>query len=347
MHVLKKLTSSAMFPSLLMLAAILLFNVIVQPDFLSVEFRDGRFFGGIVMILNRAVPVMILAMGMTLVIATGGVDLSVGSVLAVSAAVSITLIRGDLGAGDNATAMHLALVIPIALIVSMVCGLWNGFLVAKIGMPAIVATLIFMVAGRGLTQIITSERSVTTGYLAFGEIANGATLTIPNQIWYALIIFLLIWLLTRRTAFGLFIESVGINKSAAKYAGIRATAVLLAIYTISGLFAGIAGILGGSNVRVIEPMNTGQNMELEAILAVALGGTSLSGGKFNLGGSCVGAIILSALARTMSFYGVSPQAAPAIFAIVIGVLVIIQSPATRKFLASHINIFKRREVSAQ
>jgi simple sugar transport system permease protein len=342
--IIRKLTSSSMFSPLLILFLILLFNLIIQPGFLSVEIRDGRLVGNLVSILNRSVPTMLLAIGMTLVIATGGTDLSVGSVLAVCSAVTISLIRGsDVNPTAN-TAMPLLLVIPIARLVGVACGLWNGFLVARIGMPPVVATLIFMVAGRGLTQNITRERSLTTGYLPFGELANGATLGIPNQIWIALMVFLIFWMLTRRTAFGLFVESVGANRSAATFAGIKSTAILLIIYGLSGLCASIAGILSASNVRVIEPMNTGQNMELDAIIAVVLGGTSMRGGKFNLGGSCIGAIILMALTQTMFFYGVAVDFTLAIKAIVIFIVVIIQSPISQKFVATHFK-FLRKEVT--
>jgi len=336
-----------MFPPLLALALILLFNVVIQPGFLSIEIRDGRLFGGLITILNRSVPVMLLAIGMTLVIATGGTDLSVGSVLAVASAISISLIRGSDVSPTQDTAMHLGLVVIITMTVGVVCGLWNGFLVAKIGMPPVVATLILMVAGRGLTQNITRERSVTTGHLPFGEIANGFTLGIPNQIWIAALVLLLFWFFTRRTAFGLFVESVGANRSAANHAGIRATAILIVIYALSGLCASIAGILSASNVRVIEPMNTGQNMELDAIVAVVLGGTSMTGGKFNLGGSCIGAIILMALTQTMYFYGVPVEFALSIKAVVIVIVVIVQSPVTQKYISSNLKSIKGRGVSPQ
>jgi len=344
MSVLKKITSLSMFPSLLALALILLFNVIIQPGFLSVEIRDGRLLGGLVMILNRSVPIMLLSLGMTLVIATGGTDLSVGSVLAVSSAFAISLIRGGDASPTADTAMVLGLVVVLTLIVAIACGLWNGILVAKIGMPPVVATLILMVAGRGLTQNITRERSVTTGHLPFSEIANGFTLGIPNQIWIALIVFLLFWFFTRKTAFGLFVESVGANRQAARLAGVKSTKIIMVIYALSGLCAGIAGILSASNVRVIEPMNTGQNFELEAILAVVLGGTSMKGGKFNLGGSCVGAIILMALNQTMYFYGVPVESTLSVKAIVIVIVIIVQSSTTRNFLAARIKRLKRQGV---
>ena len=345
MKILRQITSSSMFPPLLVLALILLFNLIIQPDFLSIEFRDGRFFGGLVNTLNRSVPVMILAIGMTLVIATGGADLSVGSVLAVCSAVALVLIRGGDASPAADASMAIPLVVIIALMVGAACGTWNGFLVGKIGMPPVVATLILMVAGRGLTQNITRERSVTTGYMPFSEIANGFTLGIPNQIWIAAGVFLLFWFLARKTALGLYIESVGGNKSAATHAGIKSTRTIIIIYALSGFCAAIAGILSASNVRVIEPMNTGQFMELQAIVAVVLGGTSMRGGKFNLGGSVVGAIILMALTQTMFFFGVPVDFTLAIQAIIIVLIIVVQSPVTHRFIASRFNILLGRRPS--
>ena len=335
-----------MFPSLLVLALILLFNLIVQPDFLSIEIRDGRLFGGLITILNRSVPVMLLAIGMTLVISTGGVDLSVGSVVAVSAAVALTLIRGDDVAPTAYTSMPIVWVVLISMSVGLFLGLWNGVLITKTGMPPVVATLVLMVAGRGLTQVITNERFVTVGYEPFRVISGGHTLGLPNQPWIALGIFLLVWFFTRRTALGLFIETVGANKSAATHAGIRSNVIIVVVYAISGLCASIVGILAASSVLVADPTNTGLNMELSAIVAVVLGGTSMKGGKFNLGGSCVGAIILMALTQTMFFYGVPVEFSLAIQAIAIVIVVIIQSASAQKFVSSFFKS-KKREVLPQ
>ena len=344
MRIIKKISASEMFSPLLILILILTFALILQPGFLSVGFRDGRFTGNLIDILNRSVPVMILAMGMTLVIATGGADLSVGAIVVITSAASIALIRGDTIDPTNSTAMHLFWVVLLTIGVGIICGLWNGFLVAKIGMQPVVATLILMVAGRGIAQNITRERSLTTGYLRFGEIANGFTLGIPNACWIALCVFLLFWFFTRKTAFGLFIESVGINKSAANHAGIRATLILIIIYALSGFCGSITGIIGASNVLVVEPMNTGQNMELDAIVSVVLGGTSMRGGKFNLGGSCIGAIILMALTKTMYSFGVPVEFALFVKAIVVVIVVLIQSPVTQKFISSRIKT-KKGEVA--
>jgi simple sugar transport system permease protein len=272
---------------------------------------------------------------MTLAIATGGVDLSVGSVLAVTAALSIVLVRGPDVTPTLTTSMAIPLVIIITLIAGIACGVWNGLLIGKIGMPPVVATLILMVAGRGLTQLVTSERSVTTGYDGFRALTGGTILGFPNQIWIAIGVFILFWIITRKTAFGLYIESVGANKSAATYSGIKSTRIIIIIYALSGFCAAIAGILFASENMSVAPMVVGQNRELDAIVAVVLGGTSMKGGKFNLGGTVIGAITMMALFQTLVFYGIPPQFNLAVQATVIFIIIIIQSPITHKFISTH------------
>lgn len=339
---LKVITSFKLFPSLLVLAVILLFNVIIQPGFLSVEIIDGRLAGGLVTIINRSVPAMILAIGMTFVIGTGGIDISVGTVVAITGAVSILLIR------NSNDSMPLVLVAIITMLVGIAFGLWNGLLVARVGMPPVVATLILMVAGRGVGLVLTNEASLSTYHPTFGEIASGVTLGIPNQCWIALVVFLLAWFFARRTAFGLFVESTGANKSATTYVGLSSKRIILIAYTLSGLCAGIVGLLGASTTRIIEPLLTGLDLEFSAILAVVLGGTGMKGGKFNLGGSCIGAVILMALTQTMYFYGVPSEFSKTVQAIVIVIVIVIQSSTTRTFITSLFNsLFNRREVSSK
>ena len=233
--------------------------------------------------------------------------------------------------------------IIIAIIVGIICGIWNGTLIAKVGMPPIVATLILMVAGRGLTQNITGERSVTSGYEPFAEIARGAFFAIPNQVWIAAGVFFIFWIITRKTAFGMYVESVGANRSAATYAGIKSSRIIIIIYALSGFCAAIAGILFASELLVVAPMNVGMDRELHAIVAVVLGGTSMRGGKFNLGGTVIGALIFSLLNQTLLFFGVPPEFFLAVQAVIIVSIVIIQSPVTHDFITSKFHLGKRLE----
>lgn len=344
MNKLKSITSSKMFSPIFALFLILLFNFILQPNFFTITIQDGHFYGQLIDILNRSVPIMILAMGMTLVVATGGTDLSVGAIIVITGALAISLIRGT-GTDPSAdTLTPLALVIIIPILVGVICGIWNGFLVAKIGMQAVVATLILMVAGRGIAQNITLERSLTTTYAPFAVIGQGYFLGLPNACFIALGVFIFFWYLTRKTAFGLFVEAVGINKSGANYAGIQPTTILIIIYALSGFCAGIAGVITASNIMVIEPMNAGQNSELDAILAVVLGGTSMTGGKFNLGGSCIGAIILMSLTKSMYSFGIAPEVALVVKSLVVIILVLVQSPVTQNFMSSNFKRNKKGEL---
>ena len=321
-----KITSSKIFSSLLALLLILLVNVLLKPGFLRITVVEGRLFGELIDILNRSVPVMILAMGMTLVIATGGTDLSCGALLALAGAVSISLIRGDTAVQNTDTAMALPLVIILTLVVTSLCGLWNGFLVAKLGIQPIVATLIFMTAGRGIAQLITGARNLTTNFAPYSVIGRGTFLFLPVPIFIAAGLLLIIWYFTRRTAFGLFVEAVGVNASAARYSGINSSMIIMAVYTISGLCAGVSGLIYASGIMCADANNAGLYYELDAILATVLGGTSMMGGKFYLGGSVVGALIIMAITKSIYRFDVAPESALVVKAFVVVMVVLIQSP---------------------
>jgi simple sugar transport system permease protein len=325
-----KVVSSKLFSSLAALFVILLFNVFLNPGFLSVTIVNGHLFGQLIDILNRAVPVMILAVGMTLVIATGGTDLSCGALLALAGATSISLIRGGSTVLNADTAMPFALVIAITLGVTTLCGLWNGFLVAKLGIQPIVATLIFMTAGRGIAQLITGARNLTTGYAPFSVIGQGWLLLLPVPIFIAAGVCLVVWYFTRRTAFGLFVEAVGVNASAARYSGINSSLVIMTVYAISGFCAGVAGLIYASGIMCADANNAGLNYELDAILATVLGGTSMTGGRFYLAGSVIGSLIIMALTKSIYAFDVAPESALVVKALVVVIVVLIQSPFFKK-----------------
>jgi simple sugar transport system permease protein len=321
-----KITSSKLFSSLLALIVILLFNVFLNPGFLRITIVDGHLFGQLIDILNRSVPVMILAIGMTLVIATGGTDLSCGALLALAGALSISLIRGGTAVLNADTAMPFPMVLFITLAVTSLCGLWNGFLVAKLGIQPIVATLIFMTAGRGVAQLITGARNLTTNYAPYSVIGQGWLLLLPVPIFIAAGVLLVAWFFTRRTAFGLFVEAVGVNASAARYSGINSPLIIMIVYTVSGFCAGVAGLIYASGIMCADANNAGLNYELDAILATVLGGTSMMGGKFYLGGSVIGALIIMALTKSIYAFDVAPESALVVKALVVIVVVMIQSP---------------------
>src|SRR6266516_7127316 len=186
------------------LALLLLFNLIFTPGFFHVEIREGRFYGVLIDILNHGSKVMLLALGMALVIATAGVDLSVGAVMAIAGAVAAQLI--------NRAGVPFPLVIAAALAVAILAGCWNGLLVGAFRIQPIVATLILMVAGRGMAMLITDGQIITFTELKLVFIGNGHWLGLPFPVWLSLGMLLVTVVLTRRTAIGLFIESVGDNQ---------------------------------------------------------------------------------------------------------------------------------------
>jgi simple sugar transport system permease protein len=324
----KRLGSNNLFWALLILALLLLFDLVFTPQFFRLQVRDGHLFGSMVDVFVRGAPLMIIAIGMTLVIATGGVDLSVGPVAAISAAVAASLVGGV----TDQTNTPLPFVLAGALGVALLCGLWNGFLISRIGIQPIVATLILMVAGRGIAQLITDGQILTVYYEPFNFIGGGF-LFLPFSTFIMAGAYLLAALLVRRTAFGMFVESIGVNANASHYSGINAKNVKLAVYAISGLCAGVAGILISSNLRSADANNAGLWFELDAILSVVIGGTSMAGGRFSLVGSFVGALIIQTLTTTIYTFGVPPEVTLVVKAIVVLAVSLIQSSDFRRLAA--------------
>ncbi|KTT21705.1 ABC transporter permease [Pseudacidovorax intermedius] len=315
---------------LLTLALLLAVNAGFNPGFLHLEWRDGHLYGSLVDILNRAAPLVVVSLGMTLVIATRGIDISVGAVVAICAAVAAWLIGG---AVDGQTARFgLPLAIAGALGVALLCGLWNGLLVGAIGMQPIIATLILMVAGRGLAQLITDGQILTIYYKPFFFIGGGYLFGLPFSVYVAAAVLALLGLACTRTALGLFIQAVGINPTAARVAGVKARRLIVGCYVVCGLCAGIAGLLISSNVKSADGNNAGQLLELDAILAVTLGGTLLTGGRFSLVGSAIGALIIQTLTYAIYSLGVPPEINLVVKAAVVFAVMLLQSAEFRATL---------------
>ena len=296
-------------PQIIALLLVLLVDSLVAPHFYQVVLQDGRLFGSPIDILNRAAPVALLAIGMTLVIATGGIDLSVG------AAASMTV------AGHS-----LPVVLLAALAAGALAGLWNGILVAVLKIQPFVATLILMVAGRGVAQLITAGQIVTFDSPALAWLGSGSFLLFPTPVIVAAATLLLFWLFTRKTALGMFIEAVGINIRAAKNAGVNTRIVVMLAYVLSGVCAAIAGIIVAADIRGADANNAGLWLELDAILAVVIGGASLMGGRFNLLLSVVGALIIQGMNTGILLSGFPPELNQVVKAVVVLCVLIVQSP---------------------
>lgn len=316
------------------LAALLAISALVNPSFLRLAWVDGHLQGSLIDVVNRAAPLMLVSMGMTLVIAVRGLDISVGAVLAISAAVAAVLIGGSLDAGTAVQTSRFPMSVAIvgALGVAMLCGLWNGLLVVKTGMQPIVATLILMVAGRGIAQLITDGRIITLYYSPYFYIGNGFLLGLPFAFCCAALVALAVHFALTRTALGLFIRSIGINPVAARVAGVRAPLITVALYVFCAFTAGVAGLIVSSNVKSADGNNAGLFMELDAILAVALGGTPLTGGRFSLAGTLIGALILQTLTSMIYASGVPPEVNMVVKAALVFAVMLLQSPEFRALL---------------
>jgi simple sugar transport system permease protein len=210
-----------------------------------------------------------------------------------------------------------------------VLGAWNGVLVAVIGIQPIIATLILMVAGRGLAQLITEGQIITINSGPYRTIGLGHLLTLPFAIFIALAVALLIAAVTRRTALGMIIESVGGNAEASRLAGIRSNRVIFLVYVASAACAAVAGFMMTANVSSADGNNAGLWVELDAILAVVIGGTSLAGGRFSLTGTVLGALIIQTLTTTVYAMNIAPQTALLFKAVVVIIVCLIQAPAFR------------------
>lgn len=320
--------------ALIVLAVVLLFNLATSPKFFELVVRDGRVYGSLIDVLNRAAPVGLLSIGMTLVIATGGVDLSVGAVIAIAGTVAAGLIARPSGTPFEGSGKSAGMAVPGALLAATGCGLFNGLLVSYLELQPIVATLLLMVAGRGVAQLLANGQIVTFQEPGFAAIATGSFLGLPNPVWLVVGTLIVFGLLTRMTALGLFVEATGSNPVAARYVGINAKAVKAIVYTLSGLCAGIAGLIITGDIQAADGNNAGLNLELDAILAVSVGGTALSGGRFSLVGSIIGALLMQTLTTTILTRGVASEVTLVLkAAIVIGVC-LMQAPSFRQSLAS-------------
>jgi ribose/xylose/arabinose/galactoside ABC-type transport system permease subunit len=313
------------------LLALLAINVVANPGFLRIEWVDGHLRGNLIDVVNRAAPLMLVSLGMTLVIAIRGLDISVGAVVAISAAVAALMIGGTLNATDaeQVSRFPLAVAIAGALGIAMLCGLWNGLLVVNAGMQPIVATLILMVAGRGIAQLVTDGQILTIYYPPYFYIGNGYLLGLPVSLFIAGIVALAIHFALTRTALGLFVRSIGINPVASRVAGVRSRLITVCLYVFCSLTAGMAGLIVSSNVRSADGNNAGQLMELDAILAVTLGGTALTGGRFSLAGTMVGALIIQTLTSMIYSMGVPPEVSLVVKAVLVFAVMLLQSPEFR------------------
>ncbi|WP_170887552.1 MULTISPECIES: ribose ABC transporter permease [unclassified Vibrio] len=290
----QKLFSKAWLIEQKSLIALLFLVVVVSflnPNFFTVD--------NILNILRQTSVNAIIAVGMTLVILTAGIDLSVGSVLALCGAFAASLI---------ALEVPVLVAVPTALLAGAMLGGISGIIIAKGKVQAFIATLVTMTLLRGVTMVYTDGRPISTGFTdtadAFAWFGTGYALGIPVPVWMMVIVFAAAWYLLNHTRFGRYVYAMGGNESAARLSGINVDRVKIGVYAICGLLSALAGIIVTSRLSSAQP-TAGMGYELDAIAAVVLGGTSLMGGKGRIMGTLIGALIIGFLNNALNLLDVT------------------------------------------
>jgi len=263
--------------------------------------------------LVQVAPILIVALGMALVIGTEGVDLSVGSVMAIAAAI----LPLYLGYG-------VAAAIGLALVAGALCGLLNGTLVAVVGIQPIVATLALLVGGRGLALVFANGQLKDIRNADLLDLGSDTLLGLPLVVWIAAALAVLVWLLVRYTTFGRQLVAVGGNRSASALAGLPVRRVLMLTYVISGVLAAIAGVVATARLTASDPSAIGSLYELSAITAVVVGGTPLSGGRVRVLGTVAGALLMQLITATLIKHDLPDSTAQIVQAAIIVVAVYLQ-----------------------
>jgi galactofuranose transport system permease protein len=304
--------ANALLPSLIALLLLFVFNALFTPYFLSVQTLNVN--------LTQVATIVIVAVGMTLVIATGGIDLSVGSLMAIAGTLAPMLF---LNQGLPAW-LGILLAFTLPVLVAGAFGAVNGLLITRYRIQPIIATLILFISGRGIAQVLTNGNLQSFSNKSFAYIGLGRPLGIPFQVILMLIVVALIAWVVRATVFGRYVLAAGGNESAARLAGVPVASVKTMVYVISGLLSGVAGLIVIAINSSSDANQVGLNMELDAIAAVAVGGTAMTGGQANIVGTLVGALIIQLIRYTLLAKGVPDAAALIVKAVIIIAAVYLQ-----------------------
>ncbi len=318
-------------PFCVLIAIILICGIISGGDFFKITIVDGHFYGRLIDILRNGSKYAILAVGMTMALGTGGTDISVGSVMAISGAIACSIVDERILAGLGG---NVAIAVLLALLAGALCGAWNGFMVAKLKVQPMVATMILLTAGRGIAQLIADGKIVTITSEPYYLISGGYFLGLPVPMYIAIGVIILFLLLTKGTAFGMQVESIGVNQESSRLSGIKVERNLWIIYILCGMTAALAGIIESAGIKGADCNNCGLMIEMDGILAVAIGGTALSGGRFSIISSVIGALIVQTITTTIYAFGVAPELTRVAKAIIVIIVCLLQSKPFMDWLNS-------------
>lgn len=330
-----KIVKKQIFIPFVALLALVIFNLIMDPSFFAISLTqnsagDPVLSGYLITILDNASELAILAIGMTLVTAaSGGQDISVGATIAIAGSVVLRILCGT---ESRPTELKAPIIVAflVACVVSMIFGAFNGMLVAKFKIQPMVATLILFTAGRSIAAWINNNELPIISDPSFGYYGNFIPgIPVPTPIFITIICVVIIFLVLKFTTLGLYTQSVGINADSSRLNGINPSFVKFLTYVILGLCVAVAGFIKVSRFSTINYSVVAKDIEMDAILAVALGGNALSGGKFNMGASILGAYVIQFLTTTLFKYEVPSTALPAYKAIVVIILVVVSAPTVR------------------
>lgn len=333
---LKRALKSQMIIPLLALLLLVLFNLIADPSFFAITMGQNSsgnpvLSGYLITILNNGSELAILAIGMTLVTAaSGGQDISVGATIAVAGSALLAVLCGGNMRPDTLAA-PIFVAFLVACVAGMLCGAFNGVMVSVFKVQPMVATLILYTAGRSIAAWINNNQlPIITDetFAMFGGFIPG--IPIPTPVFIALACFVVTFLALKFTSLGLYVQSVGINEKAARLNGLNPAFIKFITFVILGLCVAVAALIKVSRLSTINYSTIAADIEMDAILAVALGGNALSGGKFNMGASILGAYIIQFLTTTLYKFNVASAALPAYKAVVIILLVILSAPVVRE-----------------
>lgn len=340
LDILKRMIGKQIFIPLAALFILVIFNLIADPSFFAISLSqnsngDPVLSGYLITILDYASELAILAIGMTLVTAaSGGQDISVGAGIALAGSVILRLLRGG-ELNPETLQMPIIAAFLISCVISMAFGAFNGTLVAYFKIQPMVATLILFTAGRSIAAWINNNELPTIKEESFGYFGNFIPgLPIPTPVLIAVLCMIIIALVLRFTKLGLFTQAVGINSESSRLNGLNPPFVKFITYVILGLCVAVAGFIKVSRISTINYSVIAKDIEMDAILAVALGGNPLGGGKFNMAASILGAYVIQFLTTTLQKFNVASVALPAYKAVVVIILVVLSAPVVRDKLAS-------------